>query len=111
MNGGVYVPVIYDRRLKCRFKKSSQAGASFQAVTDTLTLRVQAALSPLFSLPPPPLPPLLSTLSLSFRKSFRGAAWFFVLESEFGARPGVTGQRSGVLGKGGGGGKERVGES
>lgn len=52
MNGGVYVPVIYDRRLKCRFKKSSQAGASFQAVTDTLTLRVQAALSSLF--PPPP---------------------------------------------------------
>lgn len=72
MNGGVYVPVIYDRRLKCRFKKSSQAGASFQAVTDTLTLRVQAALSPL-----PPTPPhLLSTLSLSFRKSFGGAAWF-----------------------------------
>lgn len=97
--------MIYDRRLKCRFKKSSQAGASFQAVTDTLTLRVQAALSPLFS--PPPRAPLLSTLSLSFRKSFRGAAWFIILESEFGARLGATGQRSGVFGKEGGRGEGR----
>lgn len=108
MNGGVYVPVIYDRRLKCRFKKSSQAGASFQAVTDTLTLRVQAALSPLFS-PPASATPLLSTLSLSFRKSFGGAAWFFILKSEFGARLGTTGQRSGVFRKGGGRGKGRKG--
>lgn len=44
--------MIYGCRLKSRFKKSSQAGASFPAVTDTLTLRVQAA----FPSPPPPLP-------------------------------------------------------
>lgn len=46
--------MIYGRRLKSRFKKSSQAGASFPAVTDTLTLRVQAALPS-----PPPAPPPL----------------------------------------------------
>lgn len=79
MNGGVYVPVIYDRRLKCRFKKSSQAGASFQAVTDTLTLRVQAALSPL-----PPTPPTFSQLCLYLSGNLSGGLPVF-----FFFRPGV----------------------
>lgn len=76
MNGGVYVPVIYDRRLKCRFKKSSQAGASFQAVTDTLTLRVQAALSPL-----PPTPPPSLNFVFIFQEIFRGGCLFFFFSS------------------------------
>lgn len=45
VNGGVYVPVIYDHSLKSRFKKSSQAQASFQEMTDTYSLLIQALFS------------------------------------------------------------------
>lgn len=42
---GVYVPVIYDHSLKSQFKKSSQAPASFQEMTDTYSLLIQAVFS------------------------------------------------------------------